>query len=588
MAKTKISKKTALLSLLYLTFFLFVFTAKTNDWQVHQGPGPPASDDLSQTNSKKAEGGKQPKPETDKPGGEKKNIKANTQNFRKYAVNYQEKTFTKHGETYPIRVYKPLALPNDTYADQWWVSPTGMESAWDIGAGPTDVKIAIIDTGYALNHQEFSGRWATSSGESGTATSENPSDLNCSDQNISLNQSCNNIDDNFDGIVDNESGATSIENPSWLNCSGQSLALDKSCNRIDDDGNGLIDDYRGWDFSNFDHSPQAGEVNPDGSGTDHGTMTAGILGATGNNNAGIAGVNWNAKILPIQALDDFSYGDSITVGDSVYYAVDQGADVISISLGTDADDPYLRQAILYAMANDVIVVAAAGNDGCNCMVWPARYPEVVSAGASTPSGSTASFSSYGAELDIIAPGKNMTTPVWTKNNQVSAYVANAAGTSFSTPFVAGLLGLMRSWQPDASWDELTGALFENADRKTLTAASPHSLTIGFGFAKASSALSRVTQAYSPETIYRFSGNLLGSERVRACSGGIIPGSFLYELSKSGQINYTVNQYQKRLKTAGGWTAKKLFGLCMGLPTDTPVFLRALNLSQEIRNQLLKQ
>lgn len=374
----------------------------------------------------------------------------------------------------------------------------------------------------------------------------------------------------------------------FLNCTDQGVALNKSCNLKDDDGNGKVDDWRGWDFSDWDNSVQAGEVDPAGSGTEHGTMTAGMLGATGNNGVGIAGINWHTSILPLQALDDEGYGNSITVGEAVYYAVDQGTDIISISLGTNGDDPYLRNAILYAMAHDVIVVAAAGNDGCNCLSYPANYPEVVAVGASDSSGQVASFSSYGSNLDITAPGEDMTLPVWTSGNGTSAYVSGAAGTSFSTPFVAGLLGLMKSYQPDATWEELTGVLFENSDRKTLTASSPHNDNFGFGFIKADSALSRTSSPFAPMTTYGFAGPLLGSERLKACDSGILPGSYLYQLSKSGSIKYTINQYEKRVAENGGWVSQKLFGVCVGLPTDTPDFLRSINLGQELLNTQLKE
>lgn len=504
------------------------------------------------------------------------------------SVNLEQKTFVWQGKTYPLRTYKPLSLPNDTYANQWWVNPAGMGSTWSVAAGPNPVKTAIIDTGFALKHQEFSGRWATNSGEMGAAASENPSKLDCTDQGKALNESCNLIDDDQDGVVDNESGPTSFENPSFLNCTDQGVALDKSCNLKDDDGNGKADDWRGWDFSDWDNSVQAGEVDPSGGGTEHGTMTAGMLGATGNNGVGIAGINWHTSILPLQALGDDGYGNSITVGEAVYYAVDQGADIISISLGANGDDPYLRGAILYAMAHDVIVVAAAGNDGCNCLSYPANYPEVVAVGASDSSGNVASFSSYGSNLDITAPGEDMILPVWTSGNGTSAYVSGAAGTSFSTPFVAGLLGLMKSYQPDATWEELAGVLFENSDRKSLTASSPHSDNFGFGFIKADSALSRASSPFEPMTTYGFAGPLLGSERLKACDSGVLPGSYLYKLSKSGSIKYTINQYEKRVAENGGWVSQKLFGVCVGLPTDSPDFSRSINLGQELLNTQLKQ
>lgn len=504
------------------------------------------------------------------------------------SINKEEKTFVWNGKTYPLRTYKPLVLPNDTYANQWWVSTTAMQSAWAVPAGPNQIKTAIIDTGFALKHQEFSGRWAANSGEQGATAQESSSKLNCSGRSLALNKSCNLIDDDEDGIVDNESGATSYENPSRLNCTDQGKTLDKSCNMVDDDGNGYVDDWRGWDFINWDNSPQAGEVNPDGSGTHHGTMTAGVLGATGNNNVGIAGVNWNTQILPIQALNDDEYGDSLTVGESVYYAVDQGADIISISLGSSASDPFMRDAILYALAHDVIVVAASGNDGCDCISYPANYPEVVAVGASDSTGQVSSFSNYGANLDITAPGEDMTVPYWTKANGTSSYASGAAGTSFSTPFVAGLLGLMKSYQPSATWDELTGVLFENSDRRSLTAAGPRSNSFGFGFVKSDKALNRAYQPFQPAVTYDFSGTILGSERIKACDSGVLPGSFIYQLSKNGSIKFTINQYEKRKAENSGWSSSKLFGTCVGLPTDLPDSLRLINLAQEILNRQLKQ
>ena len=593
MSKIKITKNLILsfsASLACLSAFIIVLSHGGADKTGARPSGNQSPAIAHKTASKQADMSAPVEPNGGSNGNEP--IKQVSQTGLQYAqassVNKKDDTFVWHGKTYPLRTYKTLSLPNDTYANQWWVSQTGMQSTWSVAAGPNQIKTAIIDTGFGLNHQEFSGRWATNSGEIGATTQENPSKLNCTDQSIALDKSCNLIDDDQDGIVDNESGPTTYENPSELNCTDQSKPLDKSCNLIDDDGNGYVDDWRGWDFMDGDNSVQAGQLNPDGDGTYHGTMTSGILGATGNNSVGIAGVNWHTQILPLQALDDDGYGNSLSVGEAVYYAVDQGADIISISLGTSADDPYMRQAILYAMAHNVIVVAAAGNDGCNCISYPANYPEVVAVGASNSSGQVASFSSYGANLDITAPGEDMTVPTWTKNNGTSAYASGVAGTSFSTPFVAGLLGLMKSYQPDASWEELTGVLFENSNRKSLTAASPHSNSFGFGFVRADAALDRAYQPFQPVITYDFSGTILGTDRIKACDSGILPGSYIYQLSKSGTIKYTINQYENREAQLGGWTSKKLFGTCVGLPTDMPDTLRLINLSQEILNIQLKQ
>src|SRR5690606_29066932 len=76
---------------------------------------------------------------------------------------------TTSGETYPIREYKPLSI-NDPVGNQWWTTSTGLETAWDIGPGERLTIVAVIDTGFALEHEEFTGRWAQNSGEQGPTT----------------------------------------------------------------------------------------------------------------------------------------------------------------------------------------------------------------------------------------------------------------------------------------------------------------------------------------------------------------------------------------------------------------------------------
>lgn len=494
---------------------------------------------------------------------------------------------TSDGQVYPLHQYKTFIAPNDPYANQWWVATNSMQQVWDIPFGTSQTKIAIIDTGFALAHQDLSGRWATNTGESGATANEGPSLRNCTDRGLALNLSCNVIDDDFDGIVDNESGATTYQNRSFLNCTDQAIALNKTCNRIDDDSNGYIDDYRGWDFVNYDASVQAGETNPDGSGTTHGTMVAGVLGANGNNGIGLAGVNWYSTILPIQALDDDSYGDTYTVSEAIRYAADQGSDVISISLGTAYQDPYLRLAIQYAMGRGSIIVAASGNDGCDCVSYPANYPEVLAVGAVNNSGSPASFSSYGRNLDLLAPGQSITSSTWAKTNQSAAYAGNIAGTSFSTPFVSGLLGLARSYQPNAKWEEITGAMLENTDRRTLTAAAPRSNSLGFGVSNANAMLARLRTPAAPVQRHQFSQLFLSSTALYQCEN-TIPATLLYELTKAGELRYTASTYEQYKATQQGWTSRDLMYSCIGLPTDAPSILRNINLSAEIINKFYKQ
>lgn len=512
-----------------------------------------------------------------------------TVNLSQGAIKQDDRILTKNGQTYPLRQYKPLIVPNDPFANQWWVAPNGMNAVWDIPFGARSTKVAVIDTGFGLAHQDLAGRWATNGGESGATAAQGSSKLNCTDQGLPLNQSCNNIDDNFDGIVDNEVGSTTRQNPSRRNCTDQGLAINKQCNRLDDDGNGYIDDWRGYDFASFDSNVQAGETNPAaaGSGTTHGTMTSGVLGATGNNGVGLAGINWYSSILPIQALNDDAIGDSFTVGESIYYAADQGADVISISLGSSAEDPYLRLAIQYAMSKGAIVVAAAGNDGCNCISYPANYPEVIAVGAIDSSGNAASFSSYGHQLDLLAPGASITTSTWSAANPTSAYASNVAGTSFSTPFVAGLLGLARNYQPNATWEEIIGAMLENSDRRTLTAAVPRNDGLGYGVARANSMLNRLRTPAQPGMRYQFGGApYFGSVRPYQCET-TLPASMLFELSRPGQISYTASQYENFKASQSGWISRELMPVCIGLPSDAPATLRLINLPAEVSNTLPK-
>lgn len=494
---------------------------------------------------------------------------------------------TKSGETFPLRTYKTLGA-NDPNATQWWTTSTGLNSAWDIGPGVNQTVVAIIDTGFSLQHEEFKNRWAINTGEQGYTTSEAPSKYNCTDRQLLLNQSCNRIDDNYDGVVDNELGVTTAENPSQLNCTQQGVPINKSCNLLDDDGNDYIDDVTGWDFANYDPSVEAGQTNPDGAGTTHGTQVAGVLAATGNNSKGIAGVNWTTKVLPLQAIDDDAHGNTLTVARAVFYAANRGVDVINISLGSDSEDPYLRQAIHYAIDKGIVVVAASGNDGCDCMSYPARYPEVFSIGAQQPNGSASSFSSYGTSLDVMAPGENITSTTWTKSQPTNSYVSGIAGTSFAAPYISGLLSLAKSHQVNASWGEITNNLMAVATHTNLSYNRPTSPTIGSGFAKADNLMRRVTVPQTPIIRYTFGATpLLGtlsSNRTYQCfTAEDFPTAPLYRVANASSIFYTIDTLEYIRATARGDSVRSLGPTCVGLPGDTPNTMRVINLIRELDN-----
>ncbi len=505
-----------------------------------------------------------------------------------------ERTVVINNKEYPLRTYKPLMTPNDPTASQWWVPSTKLDQAWDIPRGNHETVLAIIDTGFGLKHEEFADRWYTNPGESGTSTSEQPSVRNCSDRSLPMNASCNLIDDDNDGVVDNESGGTTYQNPSRLNCTDQSRPLTRDCNRIDDDSNGHIDDHQGWDFINNDNSTQAGELNPSGSGTTHGTMVSGVAAASGNNSKGIAGVDWNTKILPIQALDDDSYGDTLSVGRAIFYAASQGADVISLSLGSDLPDDYVKEAVHAAIISGSVVVAASGNGGCGCMVYPANYPEVVAVGALTSNNLPASCSSWGANLDIMAPGTQITTTNWQSSNPTTAYVSGVNGTSFAAPLVGGMMTRLLSHQPSATPVQLISALTENTNRLTIPVNTPRDLKLGYGALDSLKSTSRMITPRDTSQLYAFKpvstgGHLKPASEisspyaVHSCPDGTVPSTPIYELSKSGSHFFSISGAESSKALSTGHLSQLFAHACIQQPHDPALFGRNIDLFREFRN-----
>lgn len=515
-------------------------------------------------------------------------------------VLHQSETASNKVGSLVLQEYRPLLIPDDPGARQWWTTDAGFEAAWDTPRGANSTLLAIIDTGFGLDHEELRDRWHTNDGEAGSAQSESPSRLNCTGRSLAINRNCNLIDDNYDGIIDNETGSDTYENPSRLNCTDLGKPLTRDCNQVDDDSNGLVDDWRGWDFINGDNSVQAGELNPTGTGTHHGTYVTGAAAATGNNGKGIAGADWGTTILPIQALDDDSYGNTLSVANSIRYAAAQGADVISLSLGSDGPDDFVREAVQEAVAAGSVVVASSGNDGCNCMAYPANYPEVIAVGALNQSQQPASFSSWGANLDILAPGVNLTTTDWRAGNQTSAYASGIGGTSLAAPLISGMFTRLLSHQPEATPLQLIAALTENTSRLGLTAAAPRSDTLGFGTLDALKATRRMTIPGSVDMMYGFrpvsGGDKITPEQpaevaaplqaydCRASTTSNFGTTPIFELKKTGSDSvFTASQAEVYRAQERGYSTTLLTRACLTMPHDQTSNLRTVNLFQELRN-----
>lgn len=174
----------------------------------------------------------------------------------------------------------------------------------------------------------------------------------------------------------------------------------------------------------------------------HGTHVAGIIGAVANNSLGIAGINWQVRIMPLKVTGNTSSGylDLAEIIEALRYAADHRADVVNMSFqiggATTGEDRFMDQAIEYAYSRGVTMVAAAGNDGEPWIAYPARHPKVIAVGAIGPDLGRTNWSNYGSSVDVTAPGADIFS-TWPTNT-----FANASGTSMATPHVAGLAALM--------------------------------------------------------------------------------------------------------------------------------------------------
>jgi subtilisin family serine protease len=212
------------------------------------------------------------------------------------------------------------------------------------------------------------------------------------------------------------------------------------------------DGYYGWNFVSNNPDPM------DDNG--HGTHVAGILGAVGNNGIGIAGTNWNVKIMSLKFMGEDGRGSTLDAVKAIQYAAKMGADIINCSWGSEGYSFALADAIEHTNA---LFVAAAGNEKNNNDINP-NYPSnygysnLISVAATDQSDLLASFSNYGqTTVHVAAPGVQI----------ASTYPANRYvylnGTSMAAPFVSGIAGLMFSVCPSLSPAELKSLILENID-----------------------------------------------------------------------------------------------------------------------------
>lgn len=318
------------------------------------------------------------------------------------------------------------AIPNDAeFAKQksMWEN-VGAPSAWDITTGSRRVVVAVIDTGVDTWNPDLAG-------------------------NIWTNQF------EIDG------------------------------NGLDDDNNGYVDDLHGWNFIEKNNDVRTSVFNQQDvpEAVRHGTVAAGLIGAVGNNGRDGTGINWQVSIMPLRAVGSDGYGSMADVTEAVLYAVNNGADVISMSMVSVFSDSNLGSALRTAYDHGVLVVAAAGNRHFDLALRP-HYPICydngdqenwiigVAALASTTPDKLASFSDYGSCVDFLAPGAGIysTERYAPQYGYSDAFGGPWDGTSFAAPIVAGAAALLKSIHPEWLPDKIISVLQSTADN--LDSANP--------------------------------------------------------------------------------------------------------------------
>ncbi|MBU3699382.1 MAG: hypothetical protein FGM33_05145 [Candidatus Kapabacteria bacterium] len=250
-------------------------------------------------------------------------------------------------------------------------------------------------------------------------------------------------------------------------------------NGVDDDGNGIVDDVIGIDlvdqtFRNLGDDRTYDPVPFDEQG--HGTLVGGVIAATPDNRKGIAGLAYDARLRIVRAFDATGNAEEDDIASAIVYLALEGVDVINMSFGDGVDSPLMRDAIRFATERGCILVASVGNTGTTSRQFPAGYDEVIAVASTDDENRRSPFSSTGALVALCAPGQGIIT------TSVGSRYRTVNGTSFSAPYVAATIAMMRERFPTMSpadvratlqqrsldlgtrgWDELFGSGLVQAD-----------------------------------------------------------------------------------------------------------------------------
>jgi len=289
--------------------------------------------------------------------------------------------------------------PNDPYySSQYYINKVNAQNVWDASMGDSSVIIGVIDSGLDFLHPDLNGSFKINYGE--------------------------------------------IPN-----------------NNIDDDFNGYVDDYYGWNFVNNNNDPADDNI------FSHGTSVTGIMTASFNNGIGIASVSPKCKVLVMKTFDAQGIGYDENVSAAILYAVSRGVKVLNMSFGDYVYSSLLRDVIRFAYSKNIVMVSSAGNDNSDVLHYPSAFDEVISVGASDMLDNKASFSAFGETVDLYAPGYQILTASGTgKGSAEFGYdYAYIGGTSFSAPIVSAVSALLISKNKNLTNEEVRGILVSSTD-----------------------------------------------------------------------------------------------------------------------------
>ncbi|MFA7308960.1 MAG: S8 family serine peptidase [Patescibacteria group bacterium] len=307
----------------------------------------------------------------------------------------------------------------------------------------------------------------------------------------------------------------------------------------------------GYDFVNKDTDPM------DDHG--HGTNIAGIIGANISNGIGIAGIG-NVKIMALKSMNTNGDGFASDIAEAVYFAADNGARIVNLSLGLPESTTVLDKAVQYAYTKGTIVIAATGNKGVKKIDSPANHPLAVGVGALNSAESVAEFTNYGPELDLMAMGENVFAPTWSPTNLMTLYQQNNRGTSFAAPQVSGTAALILSRDPSLSADQLRKRLIISAKKIPGMQANEFSERYGYGKIDAGKAVTFDTVAPTVTASAFTLGNgvfqITGNAKDDSTTSSFLPD---VTTSNINQIRYQVD--------GGEWQIVKNTAIASSIPVN---------------------